>query len=131
MIIKIDHLGIVVNDLKEALTLYTEALGLKVAEIETVDEQKVRVAMIPLGESRLELIESTDPEGPVGKYLAKKGEGLHHVALEVEDIDATLTDLKAKGISLIDSTPRRGAGGSRIAFLHPRSSKILIELVEH
>jgi len=131
MIQKISHLGIAVNCLEEALPLYTEALGLKVEEIETVPEQKVRVAMLTVGESRIELLESTDPEGPLGKYLAKKGEGIHHLALEVDDIDAALGQLIARGVPLIDNVPRKGAAGSRMAFLHPRGSKILIELVEH
>jgi len=131
VIAKIDHIGIAVNNLEEAVKLYTDALGLKVGEIETVEEQKVKVAMIPVGESRIELLESTDSDGPIAKYIEKRGEGIHHLALEVSDIRGMLEKLKEMGIPLIDEQPRIGAGGTKCAFLHPRRTKVLIELVEY
>ena len=131
MVVKIDHIGIAVNNVDDAVKLYSEALGLKVKEIETVEEQKVRVAMIPVGESRIELLESTDPEGPIAKFIEKRGEGMHHLALEVSNIQGMLETLKGKGIPLIDEKPRIGAGDSQVAFLHPKGTKVLIELVEH
>jgi len=131
MIVKIDHIGIAVNNLEGAMKLYTDVFGLKVGEIETVEEQKVKVAMIPIGESRIELLETTDPEGPIGKYIAKRGEGIHHLALEVSDIRGMLEILKGKGVPLIDEKPRIGAGGAEMAFIHPKGAKVLVELVEH
>ena len=130
MIKKINHLGIAVNSIEEALKLYTDALGLKVKDIEIVEAQKVRTAIIPVGESKIELLESTDPEGVIAKYIEKKGEGLHHLALEVGDIQQALDTLREKGIQLIDETPRIGVEDTRIAFLHPKETKVLIELVE-
>ncbi len=131
MIVKIDHIGIAVNNLEDTVKLYTDAFGLKVGEIETVEDQKVRAAVIPVGESRIELLETTDPEGPIGKYIARRGEGVHHLALEVSDIRSMLKILKGKGIPLIDMEPRIGAGGAKMAFLHPKGAKVLMELVEH
>ena len=128
---KIDHIGIAVNNLEDALKLYTDVFGLEVEEIETREEQRVKVAMIPVGESSIELLETTDPEGPIGKYIAKRGEGIHHLALGVSDIGSMLKTLKGKGIPLIDMEPRIGVGGARVAFIHPRGAKVLIELVEH
>ena len=130
MIAKIDHIGIAVNNLEEAIKVYTEALGLKVEEIETVEEQKAKIAMIPVGESRIELLESTSPEGAIAQHIEKRGEGLHHIALRTGDIEGMLANLKEKGVRLVDEEPRTGAGGSRIAFLHPKGPKALIELVE-
>ena len=130
MIAKIDHIGIAVNNLEEAIKVYTEALGLKVEEIETVEEQKAKIAMIPVGESRIELLESTSPEGAIAKHIERRGEGLHHIALRTDDIEGMLANLKAKGVQLVDEEPRTGAEGSRIAFLHPKGPKALIELVE-
>lgn len=130
MIKKINHVGIAVRNIEEALKLYTEALGLKVHEIETVETHKVKIAMIPVGDSKIELLESTDSEGAIAKYIEKRGEGLHHLALETDDIDTTLDSLKASGIPLIDEKPRVGAGGTRVAFLHPKGAKISLELVE-
>lgn len=131
MIEKIDHLGIAVENLDEAAKLYTDALGLSMAEIEELPEQKVRIVMIPVGESRIELLEATDPESVIAKFIEKRGEGLHHVALGVSDIQKVLDELKAKGIRLIDETPRIGVGGAKIAFLHPKSTNgILLELFE-
>ncbi|MBM4462150.1 MAG: methylmalonyl-CoA epimerase [Chloroflexi bacterium] len=130
MIIKVNHIGIAVNSLEEAAKVYTEALGLKVKEIETVEDQKVRVAVIPVGDARIELLESTDPEGPIGKHLKARGEGLHHLALQVSDIESALQTLEKAGVPLVDKKPRRGAGNNKIAFLHPKGTKALIELVE-
>ena len=131
MITKIDHIGIAVNNLEDALKLYTDVFGLEVEEIETREEPRVKVAMIPVGESNIELLETTDPEGPIGKYIARRGEGIHHLGLGVSDIRSMLKVLKGKGIPLIDMEPRIGAGGAKVAFLHPKGAKVLIELVEH
>ncbi|UCC90474.1 MAG: methylmalonyl-CoA epimerase [Dehalococcoidia bacterium] len=130
MIKKISHIGIAVNSIEDALKLYTDALGLKVEDIEIVEAQKVRTAIIPVGESKIELLESTNPEGVIAKYIEKRGEGLHHLALEVSDIQQALDTLREKKIQLIDETPRSGVKGARIAFLHPKKTKVLIELVE-
>ena len=130
--IKIDHIGIAVSNVDETLQMYCDVLGMKPEDIEmeTVAEQKARVAMIPVGESRIELLESTDPEGVIAKFIEKRGEGIHHLAVGVSDIKAELEKLKAKGVPLVDSEPRTGAGGHKIAFLHPKATKILMELVE-
>ncbi|MDD4858917.1 MAG: methylmalonyl-CoA epimerase [Dehalococcoidales bacterium] len=130
MIIKVSHIGIAVNSIDAMLKLYIEALGLKLAGTEVLADQKVKTAIIPVGESKIELLESTDPEGPIAKFIEKKGEGLHHIALEVPDIRAALAELKKKNIPLIDIEPRRGVENTTIAFLHPKESKILLELVE-
>ena len=130
MIGKINHIAVAVNNLEEALKLYTEVLGLEVKEIEVVENQRVKVAVIPVGERKIELVESTDPEGPIARHIERKGEGLHHLALEVSDIQAALETVSKRGIQLIDEKPRIGAGGHKIAFLHPRGTKILIELIE-
>ena len=128
---KIDHLGIATEGIEAAASVYRDALGLTVAEIEEVPTQKVRVAMLPIGESRLELLEATSPDSPISKFLAKRGPGIHHIALRVVDIRAALADLKAKGTRLIDEEPRPGAGGCLVAFIHPSSTGgVLIELVE-
>jgi methylmalonyl-CoA/ethylmalonyl-CoA epimerase len=135
--LKLDHVGIAVENLNEALELYTGPLGLELKGIETVEEQKVRTAFLPLGPggldsgTELELLESTDPEGPIAKFIAAKGQGVQHLAFRVDDLDAALEELKAAGIRLIDEKPRYGAGGARIAFLHPKSTKgVLVELCE-
>jgi lactoylglutathione lyase/methylmalonyl-CoA/ethylmalonyl-CoA epimerase len=126
---KVSHIGVAVNDMNESIKLYSEILGLKVTGVETVEEQKVKSAMIPIGESRIELMESTDPEGPVGKFIAKRGEGIHHISLEVDDIEKMLAKLSKAGIELIDKKPRVGADGKKIAFVHPRSMHgVLLEL---
>ena len=130
MIRRIDHIGIAVNSIEDAVKLYADALGLKVKDIEIVESQKVRTAIIPVGESKIELLESTHPEGVIAKHIEKRGEGLHHLALEVSDIEEVLGALKAKGIPLIDETPRIGVEDTKIAFLHPKETKVLIELVE-
>ncbi|WP_422448719.1 methylmalonyl-CoA epimerase [Thermoanaerobacterium sp. DL9XJH110] len=131
MIKKIDHIGIAVKDLNETLKVYTDILGLKAAGEETVEEQKVRTVFIPVGESEIELLESTAPDGPIAKFIEKNGEGIQHIALNVDNIEKTLEDLKSKGVRLIDEKPRRGAGGAKIAFIHPKATKgVLIELCE-
>jgi methylmalonyl-CoA epimerase len=131
MIRKINHIGIAVKNIDDAVKLYTDALGLKVQDIEVVASAKVKIAMIPVGDSKIELLESTDPEGGIARFIEKRGEGLHHIALETSDIEAALDSLKAKGIPLVDEKPRSGAGGTKIAFLNPRgANRVSIELVE-
>lgn len=130
MITRIDHIGIAVKSIEDALKLYTDALGLEVKDIEIVEAQKVRTAIIPVGESKIELLESTDPEGVIARYIEKRGEGLHHLALAVSDIEQALDDLQSKEVPLIDEKPRSGVEDSRIAFLHPKAAGVLIELVE-
>lgn len=128
---KLEHIGIAVRSLEEALGTY-RGMGLEVAGYEDVPSEGVRVAMIPIGESRIELLESTSPDSPVGRFLEKRGPGLHHIAIRVDDIDATLARLKSTGARLVEPAPRRGAGGGRVAFLHPSSTDgVLVELVEH
>jgi len=127
--IKINHVGIAVEDLDRASKVY-EAMGLSVEKVVEVPEQKVRVAFIPIGESAIELVQATSPDSTVAAYLEKRGEGLHHLALEVKDIRAALAELQALGMRLVDQTPRQGAEG-QMAFLHPASTdRVLIELVE-
>ena len=130
MINKIDHIGIAVRSIDEAVKLYTEVLGLKVKGIEVVADQRVKTAIIQVGESKIELIESTDPEGTVAKYIEKRGEGLHHIALEVGNITDAIKTVVESGIPLIDEEPRRGVENTKIAFLHPKGTKVLMELVE-
>jgi len=131
MIKKINHIGIAVNSLDQALKLYTGVLGLDVKGIEVVEEQRTRTAIMPVGESRIELLESTDPEGPIAKYLEKFGEGMHHLALEVADIEEALRQVSQNGISLIDEKPRKGVEDTSIAFLHPKGTgRVLLELVQ-
>lgn len=128
---KIDHLGIAVRSLEAAMPLYADALTLPLHETEEVPEQKVRAAIFTVGESRLELLEPTSPESPVAKFIEKRGEGLHHVALGVPDVAAALAHLKAMGCQLIDEKPRVGAGGALIAFVHPKSTHgVLLELCQ-
>ena len=130
MIKKIDHIAIVVHNIEEALQVYEGTLGRELAEVEEVPEQAVRIAFLPVGESELELVEPLSTDSGVAKFLEKRGEGLHHICLEVDDIEAALQDLAAQGIRLIDKQPRRGAHG-RVAFLHPKSAHgVLIELIE-
>ncbi|MBS3984465.1 MAG: methylmalonyl-CoA epimerase [Selenomonadales bacterium] len=131
MLEKIDHLGIAVRDLNTVLAFYTDKLGLPCTGEEVVAEQKVRVAFLPLGQTKLELLESTAPDGPVAKFIEQKGEGIHHVAIRVANIEEALASLKAKGVRLIDEKPRIGAHGAKIAFIHPKESHgVLIELCE-
>ncbi|OQX63258.1 MAG: methylmalonyl-CoA epimerase [Desulfococcus sp. 4484_241] len=130
-ILKVDHLGIAVNSIEEGKNFWSDILGLPLEGVETVEEQKVTTAFLPVGESEVELLESTSPDGPVAKYIEKKGQGIQHVAFRVDDIDAALAELKEKGVQLIDQVPRRGAGGGRIAFLHPKATGgVLVELCE-
>jgi len=130
-ILKIDHLGIAVNSIDEGKNFWSGMLGLDFEGTETVSEQKVTTAFFPVGESEVELLESTAPDGPVAKYIEKRGQGIQHVAFRVENIEEALEELKAKGVKLIDETPRQGAGGAKIAFLHPKStSGVLVELCE-
>lgn len=129
---KIDHIGIATRGIEESLGFWRDALGLEVQHTETVEEQGVRVAMLPVGEPRVELLEPTGPDSPVAKFLEKRGPGIHHVAVRVADIRAALARLKAEGARLIDEEPRVGAGGCLVAFVHPAASGgVLLELVEH
>jgi methylmalonyl-CoA epimerase len=131
MITKINHIGIAVKNIDEAAKLYTDVLGLKVEDIEVVADQKAKTAIIPVGESKIELIESTDPEGTIAKFIESRGEGLHHIALEVENIGDALSKVVKGGVVLIDEKPRKGVENTDIAFLHPKSTgRVLIELVE-
>lgn len=131
MIKKIDHIGIAVNNLEESLNFYEGVLGLEVRGVEEVSEQKVKVGFLDIGGVHLELLESTSPEGPVGKFIEKRGEGIHHIAVIVEDLEKSIEMMKNKGIRLIDERPRTGAGNSKMAFVHPKSTHgILLELYE-
>jgi lactoylglutathione lyase/methylmalonyl-CoA/ethylmalonyl-CoA epimerase len=128
---RISHIGIAVKDADTALKMYREVLGLEPSSIETVESQKVKTIHIPIGDSSIELLESTSPDGVVAKFIEKRGEGIHHIAIEVDDIEAALAKMKAKGFQLIDETPRMGAGNMRIAFIHPRSTNgVLLELCQ-
>jgi methylmalonyl-CoA epimerase len=128
---KINHLGIATKGIEEALKFWSDALGLENVHTEVVEDQKVRVAMLPLGESRLELLEPTSGDSPISKFLEKRGGGIHHIAVEVDDIDASLAQLKAKGARLIDESPRIGAEECLVAFVHPSSANgVLLELVQ-
>jgi len=130
-ILKIDHLGIAVNSIDVGRTFWSDILGLDFEGAETVEEQKVTTAFFPVGESEVELLESTAPDGPVAKYIEKRGQGIQHIAFRVADIDAALAELKAKGVQLIDQMPRKGAGGAKIAFLHPKATGgVLVELCQ-
>ncbi|ROR03120.1 methylmalonyl-CoA epimerase [Desulfosoma caldarium] len=130
-VLKVDHIGIAVKSIDQAQKLYREILGLPDHGRETVAEQKVITAFFPVGDTEVELLESTAADGPVAKFIEKKGEGVHHIAFRVENIDAALEELKAQGVQLIDQTPRQGAGGARIAFLHPKATGgVLVELCE-
>lgn len=131
MVQKVDHIGIAVANLDESITFYRDVLGLELHGTETVEEQKVKVAFLPVGDSEVELLESTDPEGPIAKFIAAKGQGIQHVAFRVSDIEAELSRLRSLGVRLIDEKPRYGAGGARIAFLHPKSTNgVLVELCQ-
>ncbi|HVF68812.1 MAG TPA: methylmalonyl-CoA epimerase [Pyrinomonadaceae bacterium] len=128
---KVDHIGIATRDIEEALKFWRNALGLEVRHTETVEEQGVRVAMLPAGEPRVELLEPTGPASPVAKFIEKRGPGIHHVAVRVPDIRAALARLRSEGARLIDEEPRVGAGGCLVAFVHPTASGgVLLELVE-
>lgn len=128
----IEHIGIAVSDLKDAIAFYEDKLGLKCYSIEEVPEQKVRTAFFMIGQTKLELLEATDPESPIAKFIEKKGEGVHHIAFATEGLQQALTEVENNGVQLIDKTPRKGAEGLNIAFLHPRSTKgVLMELCEN
>ncbi|MFA6334664.1 MAG: methylmalonyl-CoA epimerase [Bacteroidales bacterium] len=128
----IEHIGIAVNSLETAIPYYENMLGLKCYAVEEVAEQKVKTAFFKIGQTKIELLESTDPEGPIGKFLEKKGEGVHHIAFSTEDgVQKSLDELASKGVQLIDKSPRKGAEGLNIAFLHPKSTiGVLTELCE-
>jgi len=131
MINKIDHIGIAVKSIEDARHFFEDVLDLKITGVETIEEQKVKVAFIPLGDSELELLESTSPDGPVARFIESRGEGIQHIAFRVDNLEEVLDTLKEKGIRLIDEKPRYGAGNAQIAFLHPKSSGgILIEFSE-
>lgn len=128
---KLDHIGIAVKDLEKSLAFYEDVLGIKCEGKETVEEQKVRVAFLPIGDTEVELLESTDPEGPIAKFIDKKGEGIQHMAYRVDDIEKAIASMKEKGVRMIDEKPRYGAGGAKIAFCHPKDTNgVLIELSE-
>ena len=130
-ILKIDHLGVAVKSIDNGKNFWSDVLGLEFVGSETVEAQKVTTAFFPVGESEVELLESTADDGPVARYIDKKGEGIQHVAFRVENIEEALAELKAKGNRLIDEQPRLGAGGAKIAFLHPKAtSGVLVELCQ-
>jgi methylmalonyl-CoA/ethylmalonyl-CoA epimerase len=127
---RIDHIAVVVQNLDAALEVYRDALGMTVTAVKEMSEQDVVMAFLPAGDSEIELLEPIHAESGIGKYLAKRGEGLHHICLEVDDIEATLADLKSKGAQLIDETPKQGAYG-KIAFIHPKGAHgVLVELIQ-
>ena len=131
--LKVDHIGIAVKDLDQAKKFYSDMLGMEIMGEEVVEEQKVRVCFIPCGDSEIELLESTSPEGPIAKFIEKNGdkEGIQHIAVRVDNVEAAIADLKEKGVRMIDEQPRYGAGGAKIAFVHPKASVgILLELSE-
>ena len=131
MIRKVDHLGIAVTNLDEALDFYETALGLEKGDVEEVASQKVRIAFLPVGELNVELLEGMEPDSPVAKFVASKGPGIHHVAMVVDDIDETLAALAAKGVRLINEQAVPGAHGKRVAFVHPKATGgVLLELCE-
>jgi len=127
----IEHIGIAVNSIADAILYYEKILGLKCYCIEEVADQKVKTAFFRLGDTKIELLESTDPEGTISKFIEKRGEGIHHIAFAVENIEGALSDASASGVKLIDQAPRKGAEGLSIAFLHPKSTfGVLTELCE-
>lgn len=131
MIRRVDHIGVAVPSLEKALGFWEERLGLAAAHAETVGEQGVRTAFLPAGDVRIELLEPTGPDTPVGRFLARRGAGVHHICFLVEDLEAALRDLAAAGVRLVDAAPRPGAEGSRVAFLHPEAAGgVLVELKE-
>lgn len=127
----IDHIGIAVKSIDEALKFWEGTLGIKCHGVEEVAEQKVKTAFLPLADTEVELLEGTSPESPVAKFIESKGEGIHHLAIRVENLEAALAELSEKGVRLIDEKPRLGAGGAKIAFIHPKATGgILLELSE-
>ncbi len=130
--VRVAHIGIAVRNLDEALRLYHDTLGIPLLGRETVESDQVSVAFLPIGDTRVELLEATDPESPVARFIERRGEGVHHLAFEVDDLEKALEVLRDRGFRLIDEKPRLGAGGALVAFVHPRStSGVLIELCEH
>lgn len=127
-VLLLDHVGIAVKSVEESKKFYTDVLGLTASGEEVVEEQKVKVCFIPCGESELELLESTSEDGPIARFIDKNGAGIQHVALRVDDIEATLKHMEDKGVRMIDKTPRYGAGGAKIAFVHPKECGLLLEL---
>lgn len=129
---KIDHIGIATSRIEDALSIWQDALGLSIDSTDEVTEQGVRVAMLAIGETHIELLEPLSADSPVGKFLQKRGPGIHHIAVEVPDIRSALNDLKARGARLIDHAPRVGANGCLVAFVHPAATNgVLLELVQH
>lgn len=127
--LKVDHIGIAVSNLEESLKFYTDVLGLECHGTEEVEEQKVKVAFLPVGDTEVELLESTDPEGPIARFIEKNGEGIQHIAFRVDNIEEAIASLKEKGVKMIDEKPRYGAGGAKIAFVHPKATgRVLVEL---
>lgn len=127
--LKVDHIGIAVSNLDETLKFYTEILGLECQGTEVVEEQKVRVAFLPVGDTEVELLESTDPEGPIARFIEKNGEGVQHIAFRVDNIEEAIAHMQEKGLKMIDEKPRYGAGGAKIAFVHPKGTgRVLVEL---
>jgi methylmalonyl-CoA/ethylmalonyl-CoA epimerase len=127
----IEHIGIAVKDLQASIKFYENILGLKCYAIEEVKDQKVKTAFFKIGETKIELLESTEPDSLIGKFVEKRGEGIHHIAFAVDDVSKTLKEMEIKGVQLIDKQPRQGAEGMSIAFLHPKSTgSVLIELCE-
>ena len=128
---KIDHFGIAVRSIEESSTFYRDGLGLEMSATERVEDQKVRVAFFPVGEARIELLEPFAADTPVGRFIAKRGEGLHHICYEVEDLSSKLEELSSRGVRVLEGYPRPGAEGKLVAFLHPASANgVLVELVE-
>jgi methylmalonyl-CoA/ethylmalonyl-CoA epimerase len=130
-IIKVDHIGVAVNSIDAALKFFKDTLGLKLEGSETVAEQKVTTSFLPVGDTEVELLQSTAPDGPIAGFIEKKGEGVQHIAFMVDNIEEALKELEAKGIRLIDKVPRKGAGGKKIAFVHPKDTfGVLVELCQ-
>jgi len=131
MIKKLAHIGIAVKDVEEVAKLYSEALGLQCEDITSVEDQRVKIAFLPVGETHIELLEGTTPDSPIAKHIERRGEGIHHIALEVDNIEAALQQAKEQGVTLIDEEPRIGAHRTKIAFIHPKSTRgVLFEFME-
>lgn len=131
MIKKVAHIGIAVKDVEEVAKLYSEALGLQCEDITSVEDQRVKIAFLPVGETHIELLEGTTPDSPIAKHIERRGEGIHHIALEVDNIEAALQEAKEQGVTLIDEEPRIGAHRTKIAFIHPKSTRgVLFEFME-
>ncbi len=130
-ILKVDHIGVAATSIDQATPFWSLVLGLEIAGVEMVEQQKTKTAFLPLGECEIEILESTAADGPVTKFIGSKGEGIHHIAFRVEKIEDAIRDLREKGVRLIDEQPRQGAGGAKIAFIHPKvTNGVLVELCE-